>query len=260
MEDNQMMTFWGHLEDLRHSLLRVAGVLLVFMIVSFSLMPYLFDHFILAPTTSDFPLYRWLSRLGGGSSFLPDFSNDNYRVEIININVASQFLTHITTSFWFALVLMFPYLIFEIWRFIQPALFASERKSVGAAFGFGTGMFFLGCAVGYFLVFPFTFRFLTEYQLSPMIVNQISLNSYMGNFLMMIFVMGLVFELPLLSWLLSKLGLVNRALFRKYRKHAVVVLLFLAAVITPSGDPFTLLIVFLPLYLLYELGIRFSRD
>ena len=99
MEDNQMMTFWGHLEDLRHSLLRVAGVLLVFMIVSFSLMPYLFDHFILAPTTSDFPLYRWLSRLGGGSSFLPDFSNDNYRVEIININVASQFLTHITTSF-----------------------------------------------------------------------------------------------------------------------------------------------------------------
>ena len=131
MEDNQMMTFWGHLEDLRHSLLRVAGVLLVFMIVSFSLMPYLFDHFILAPTTSDFPLYRWLSRLGGGSSFLPDFSNDNYRVEIININVASQFLTHITTSFWFALVLMFPYLIFEIWRFIQPALFASERKSVG---------------------------------------------------------------------------------------------------------------------------------
>ena len=159
-----------------------------------------------------------------------------------------------------ALVLMFPYLIFEIWRFIQPALFASERKSVGAAFGFGTGMFFLGCAVGYFLVFPFTFRFLTEYQLSPMIVNQISLNSYMGNFLMMIFVMGLVFELPLLSWLLSKLGLVNRAFFRKYRKHAVVVLLFLAAVITPSGDPFTLLIVFLPLYLLYELGIRFSRD
>ena len=260
MEDNQMMTFWGHLEDLRHSLLRVAGVLLVFMIVSFSLMPYLFDHFILAPTTSDFPLYRWLSRLGGGSSFLPDFSNDNYRVEIININVASQFLTHITTSFWFALVLMFPYLIFEIWRFIQPALFASERKSVGAAFSFGTGMFFLGCAVVYFLVFPFTFRFLTEYQLSPMIVNQISLNSYMGNFLMMIFVMGLVFELPLLSWLLSKLGLVNRAFFRKYRKHAVVVLLFLAAVITPSGDPFTLLIVFLPLYLLYELGIRFSRD
>ena len=113
-------------------------------------------------------------------------------------------------------------------------------------------MFFLGCAVGYFLVFPFTFRFLTEYQLSPLITNQISLTSYMGNFLMLIFVMGIVFELPLLAWLLSKLGLVTKTFFRKYRKHAVVVLLVLSAVITPTGDPFTLMIVFLPLYLLYE--------
>ena len=113
-------------------------------------------------------------------------------------------------------------------------------------------MFFLGCAVGYFLVFPFTFRFLTEYQLSPLITNQISLTSYMGNFLMLIFVMGIVFELPLLAWLLSKLGLVTKTFFRKYRKHA-------SAVITPTGDPFTLMIVFLPLYLLYELSIKIVR-
>ena len=121
-------------------------------------------------------------------------------------------------------------------------------------------MFFLGCAVGYGLVFPFTFRFLTEYQLSPTIVNQISLNSYMSNFLMLILIMGLVFELPLLAWLLSRLGLVTRSFFRKYRRHAVVILLVLAAVITPTGDPFTLMIVFLPLYLLYELGIRFAKE
>lgn len=144
----------------------------------------------------------------------PDFSNDHFSVELININVASQFLTHISTSFWFALVLIFPYLTFEIWRFVQPALFDNEKKSVGLAFAFGTFMFFLGCAVGYFLVFPFTFRFLTEYQLSPLITNQISLTSYMGNFLMLIFVMGIVFELPLLAWLLSKLGLVTKTFFR----------------------------------------------
>ena len=179
--------------------------------------------------------------------------------ELININVASQFLTHISTSFWFALVLIFPYLTFEIWRFVQPALFDNEKKSVGLAFAFGTFMFFLGCAVGYFLVFPFTFRFLTEYQLSPLITNQISLTSYMGNFLMLIFVMGIVFELPLLAWLLPKLGLVTKTFFRKYRKHAVVVLLVLSAVITPTGDPFTLMIVFLPLYLLYELSIKIVR-
>ena len=204
------MSFWGHLEELRRTLFRVVAVLLVFMIACFCVMPDLFDSFVLGPTTSDFFLYRWLSNLGGTGMFLPDFSNDDFAVEIININVASQFLTHISTSFWFALVLMFPYLIFEVWRFVQPALFENERRSVGLAFLGGTVMFFLGCAVGYCLVFPFTFRFLTEYQLSASIVNQISLNSYMGNFLMLVFVMGIVFELPLLAWLLSKLGLVNK--------------------------------------------------
>ena len=190
---------------------------------------------MLGPTTSDFFLYRWLSNLGGTGMFLPDFSNDDFAVEIININVASQFLTHISTSFWFALVLMFPYLIFEVWRFVQPALFENERRSVGLAFLGGTVMFFLGCAVGYCLVFPFTFRFLTEYQLSASIVNQISLNSYMGNFLMLVFVMGIVFELPLLAWLLSKLGLVNKTFFRTYRRHAVVILLVLSAAHYPFG-------------------------
>ena len=258
MEEKEM-TFWAHLEDLRWSLVRVVAVLFVFVVVCFCLMPYLFDNFVLAPTTSDFPLYRWLSKLGGGIPLLPDFSNDHFSVELININVASQFLTHISTSFWFALVLIFPYLPFEIWRFVQPALFDNEKKSVGLAFAFGTFLFFLGCAVGYFLVFPFTFRFLTEYQLSPLITNQTSQTSYMGIFLMLIFVMGIVFELPLLAWLLSKLGLVTKTFFRKYRKHAVVVLLVLSAVITPTGDPFTLMIVFLPLYLLYELSIKIVR-
>ena len=251
MEEKEM-SFWGHLEELRRTLFRVVAVLLVFMIACFCVMPDLFDSFVLGPTTSDFFLYRWLSNLGGTGMFLPDFSNDDFAVEIININVASQFLTHISTSFWFALVLMFPYLIFEVWRFVQPALFENERRSVGLAFLGGTVMFFLGCAVGYCLVFPFTFRFLTEYQLSASIVNQISLNSYMGNFLMLVFVMGIVFELPLLAWLLSKLGLVNKTFFRTYRRHAVVILLVLSAVITPSGDPFTLMVVFLPLYLLGE--------
>ena len=114
--------------------------------------------------------------------------------------------------------------------------------------------------MGYCLVFPFTFRFLTEYQLSASIVNQISLNAYMGNFLMLVCVMGIVFELPLLAWLLSKLGLVNKTFFRTYRRHAVVILLVLSAVITPSGDPLTLMVVFLPLYLLYELGILIVRE
>lgn len=254
----ETMTFWSHLEELRRSLFRMAGVLLAAMIGCFAAMPYLFDRVILAPTTSDFPLYRWLSALGGGSSWLPDFGGE-FAVKIINYNVASQFLTHIGTSFWLALLLTFPYLIYEVWRFVCPALFPNERRNVAFAFLCGTLLFFAGCTVGYGVVFPFTFRFLTEYRLSEAIANQISLDSYMGNFLMMIFLMGLVFELPLLVWLLSRLGLVSRSLLKTYRRHAVVVLLVLAALITPSGDPFTLLVVFLPVYLLYELGIRLCR-
>lgn len=254
------LTFWDHLEVLRWALFRVAAVLFVVMIGLFVAMPHIFNSFVLGPTTSDFFLYRWLSVLGSSLPFLPDFSAGDYRVDIININVASQFLTHISTSFWFSLVIAFPYLVYEIWKFIAPALYENEKTSVRLAFLFGTVMFFIGCAVGYSLVFPFTFRFLTEYQLSAEITNQISLNSYMGSFMMMIFMMGLVFEIPLLAWVLSKLGLIDKAFLKQYRRHAVAVLLILAAAITPTGDPFTLSIVFIPLYLLYELAIKVVRN
>ena len=253
------LTFWEHLEVLRWSIFRVAIVVLLAMIVLFIAMPQIFTTFVLGPTTSQFFLYRWLSSLGS-LPFLPDFSAGTFKVDIININVASQFLTHISTSFWFALIVSFPYLVFEAWRFIAPALNENEKASVGTAFLFGTLMFYLGCAVVYSFVFPFTFRFLAEYQISAEVVNQISLNSYMSTFMGMVFIMGLVFELPLLAWLMSKLGLINKAFLRKYRKVAVAVLLVLAAAITPTGDPFTLSIVFLPLYALYELSIRVVRE
>lgn len=260
MAAEEPSTFWSHLEALRRTLMRVAAVLVVAVAGCFVAMPWLFDHVILAPTTSRFPLYRWLARLGaGGGDWLPNFGGD-FSVDIINYNVASQFMTHISASCWLALLVIFPYLIYEVWNFVRPALFPNERRNVGAAFVCGTVLFFAGCIVGYGLVFPFTFRFLTEYQLSSTIENHISLDSYMGNFLMMIFVMGLVFELPLLTWLLSRLGVVSRSLLCRYRRHAIVALLVLSAVITPSGDPFTLMVVFLPIYLLYELGVRFARD
>jgi sec-independent protein translocase protein TatC len=258
-EQDSALTFWEHLEVLRWSIFRVAIVVLVAMVVLFIAMPHIFTNFVLGPTTSEFFLYRWLSSLGS-LPFMPDFSAGDFKADIININVASQFLIHISTSFWFALIVAFPYLVFEAWRFIAPALYDSEKASVGTAFLFGTVMFYLGCAVGYSFVFPFTFRFLAEYQVSTEIVNQISLNSYMSTFMGMVFIMGLVFELPLLAWLMSKLGLINKAFLKKYRKVAVAVLLVLAAAITPTGDPFTLSIVFVPLYALYELSIKVVRD
>lgn len=258
--DNSGMSFWDHLEVLRWALFRIGGVLAVMVVVSFIFMPWLFEHFILAPTDSNFFLYKWMSSLGGGNGggkfmLLPNFTNPDYHIEIININVASQFLTHISTSFWLAIVAAFPYIVFEIWKFIKPALYEREKKSILGGFVFGTMMFYIGCAIGYCIVFPFTFRFLTEYQLSEGIVNQISLNSYMSNFLTMIFIMGVVFELPMLAVILSSLGILRKQMLKKNRRYAVVIILALAAIITPSGDPFTLMIVFLPIFLLYELSI-----
>ena len=124
-----------------------------------------------------------------------------------------------------------------------------------SAFLGGTMLFYIGCAVGYLIVFPIIFKFLTGYRVSADIVNQISLNSYMSLLVTMVFIMGLVFELPSLSWVLGKLGVINRQTLRGWRRYAIVVLLVLAAIITPTGDPFTLMVVFIPLYLLYELSI-----
>ncbi len=151
-------------------------------------------------------------------------------------------------------------ILFEIWRFISPALYPSERRGVRKALAVGSGMFFLGVLWGYSRVYPLTLRFLSTYTLSTAIENQISLNSYIDNFMMLILCMGLAFELPLVTWLLSLLGIVNKAFLRKYRRHAAVLIVVLAAVITPTGDPFTLTAVGLPLYLLYELSILMIKD
>ena len=253
------MTFWEHLEVLRWSIFRIAIAAVIAMVVIFIFMPSMFTGFVLGPTTSEFFLYKWLGSLGQ-LPFLPDFAAGDFKVDIISINVASQFMTHISTSFWFALVAIFPYIIYEIWKFIAPALYDNEKGSVRAAFLFGTVMFFIGCAISYSFIFPFTFRFLTEYEISAQISNQISLNSYMSTFLGMVFIMGLVFELPLLAWLLSKIGVLNREFLKRYRRHAVVILMILAALITPTGDPITLSLVFLPLYLLYEISIRVVKN
>lgn len=250
------MSFWDHLEVLRWALFRSACVLMVILVGTFIAMPYIFDRFVLAPTSNEFFVYQWLNAIGGDVVKLsPDFD-----VQIININVASQFMTHISTSISMAAVIAFPYFIWEIWKFIEPALFEEEIRHLRPAFMGGTLMFYMGCAIGYVFVFPFTFRFLVEYNLSPNITNQINLQSYIDNFTLLILVMGIVFEMPLLAWLLGLLGILKKSFLREYKRHAIVVLLITAAIITPSGDPFSLMLVFIPLYVLYELSILVVRD
>ena len=243
------MSFWDHLEELRWCLFRVIIALVIVLVGCFFALPYIFDDFILGPTHPDFFMYRLLGFAYGPAQ----------KVDIININVASQFLTHISTAFWISLVLVFPYLMYQIWAFVKPALYPKEIRGVRTAFGGGTILFYLGCAVGYLVVFPIIFRFLVQYRIGGEVLNQINLGSYMSLFLSMVFIMGLVFEMPILAWMLSALGVLDKKMLRSWRRYAIVVLLILAAAITPTGDPFTLFVVFLPLYLLYELSILIVR-
>lgn len=251
------MSFWDHVEELRHTLLKIGGVLVLFATAFFIFMPDIFDNVILAPCRGDFVLYQLFENITRKFPSLPQFSTDGFQVNLINIKLASQFFIHMTTSLWLALVFAFPIIIWLLWNFIKPALYETERKGSEKAFITGVVMFFIGVAVGYFVVFPVTLRFLAEYKVSELVPNQISLESYMDNFLMLIFIMGIIFEMPLVAWLLSKMGFLHRDFFATYRRHAVVALLVLAAFITPTGDPFTLSVVFLPLYLLYELSAFF---
>ena len=248
------MTFWDHLEALRWMLVRVFSALGIFIIGGFAFIPWIFEHVIMAPIDNQFFLYRWLAKMSEQVAIMPDDLTRPFHVSIINIRLSSQFFLHMSLSFWLALLITFPYLVYEVWKFICPALYENERKSMRFTFVFGTVMFFIGCVVGYSVVFPLTLRFLYNYQLSASISNQLSLDSYMDNFLMLVFMMGIVFELPLVSMLLGKVGILHRSFFSTYRRHAVVALLVVSAFITPSSDPFTLMAVFTPIYILWELS------
>lgn len=254
------LTFWDHLDVLRRVLFRVIGVWMLLAIGFFIAMPYLFDSVILAPCHNDFVFYGLLHKIGEWFNLSGDFFNQEFEVKLININLASPFFIHISTAFWMSVVLSVPYLLFEIWLFIKPALYKKEQRNVQQALGLGTIMFFMGVLLGYFMVYPLTLRFLSTYELSTQIENHISLNSYIDNFMMLVLMMGLVFELPLVTWLLSLVGLVTKTTLRKFRRHAIVVIFILAAIITPTGDPFTLTVVAIPLCLLYELSILLIKD
>lgn len=253
-DEQEPMSFWDHLEAFRWMLIRIIGAMAVFVLGGFAFIPWLFQHVVMAPSKPDFFLYRWMKTAAGWVSVVPDDLTQPFHVDIININLSSQFFLHMSLSVWLALLLTFPYIVFEIWRFVCPALYKNEQRGVRFTFIFGTVMFFMGSCVGYSVVFPLTLRFLYSYQISPEITNQLSLDSYMNNFLMLTFMMGIIFELPLVCMGISKIGLLNRSFFSRFRRHAVVALLTLAAFITPSADPFTLMSVFIPLYVLWELS------
>lgn len=255
MSDSDM-TFWDHFDALRSVLVRIAVVIFALGVGSFIVMPWFFDHVVLAPCNGDFPLYRLLDMLAGSSLIEGIGRSSDFSVDLVSMQLTSQFFIHMSASCWMACIIGFPIIIYLLWTFVEPALYDNEKRNARRAFFFGNLMFYLGVAAGYFLVFPLAVRFLAEYSLSDRITGLVSLDSYMDNFFTVILLMGAVFELPLLCWLLGKTGLMHRSFFKNYRRHAIVSLLIVAAIITPTGDPFSLFAVFLPIYGLWELSAR----
>ena len=255
-DNNSAMTFWDHLDVLRGSLLRMAVVTVACAVVAFAFKDAVFAA-ILAPKHDDFILYRLLA---GVNSWLADGSPSSFHVELINTGLAEQFKIHVKTSLYVGLMAASPYCLYELFRFVSPGLYPKERRYGVRAVVSGFVMFLLGVALCYFLIFPLTFRFLGTYQVSPDVENLITLQSYMDTLLVMCFLLGILFELPIVCWVLGKLGILRRTFMRRYRKHAVVVILVVSAIITPTSDIFTLCIVALPICLLYEVSTFLVKD
>lgn len=253
--EKNTQSFWEHLDVLRTAIMKIAAVTVVFGIAAFFFKEQLFDV-VLAPKDDKFITYRLFNRIAawaGGSM-------DSFSIRLINTGLAQQFIIHMKTALCAGVLCASPYILYQLFRFVSPALYDNERRYVTRIVGGGYAMFALGVIVCYFLIFPLTFRYLGTYQVSGDVDNLITLDSYISTLVMMCFAMGIVFEIPILSWLFSKLGFLSADFMRKYRKHAIVIILVVAAIITPTSDVFTLLLVAFPMWVLYEVSIWIVKN
>ena len=241
-------SFWDHLDELRSVLIRCVVAWGICAVAAFCFREALFA-FLFAPTHPDFITYRLLRSLPCGEGW------GEVSVSFINTQLAAQFTVHMQVAALVGLVIAFPFLLWQLYGFLSPALYPHEKRAAGRIIGFGTVLFLCGVALNYLVIFPFAFRFLATYQVQPEVVNQIALDSYVSTLLILSLLMGILFEMPMVAWALGKAGLLEAAWLKQYRRHALVTLMILAAVITPTGDAFTLMLVTIPLYLLYELSI-----
>lgn len=241
----EQMTFWDHLDVLRGSIIRVLVSAVVMGIGVFFLKDWLFD-IVLWPRDSNFPTYRLLGA-------------EPFQLHLINTELTEQFMIHMKVSLISGLLVASPYIIYVLFRFISPALYDNERRASYRLVGAAYGMFMVGIVVNYFLIFPLTVRFLGTYSVSSEVETMLTLSSYVDTLLLMSLVFGIVFEIPVIAWLLARFGMLKHTWMSMYRRHAIVAILVLAAIITPTADIMTLIVVSLPIWLLYELSIWIVR-
>lgn len=254
-KNNDQLTFGGHLEVLRRMLFRILGIVVLFALIIFFIKETVWNV-LLAPSEYDFITYRAVEHLMNDLGF--DFTFNKYEVQLIATDLSSQFITHVTTSIYLGCLVASPYILYELFRFILPALYDNERKySVYVAI-IVYALFIVGVLMSYFVIFPISFRFLGTYNVDEKINNMITLSSYISTFTALTLLMGVVFQLPVVIYILAKMGIVNYLILSKYRKYALFIITTISAIITPP-DIVTCILVTVPLYILYECSIWIAK-
>lgn len=253
--DSNLMTFGGHLEVFRRMLFRIIAVAGMLSVIIFCCKDAVWTM-LLAPSEYNFTTYSLIERVVSSCGF--DFHFDKFHVDLIATDLSSQFMTHITTSIYLGLLGASPYILYELFRFASPALYENEKKHSVSVATIIYLLFIAGVLMSYYILFPISFRFLGTYSVSESVRSTITLDSYIETFTTLTFIMGIVFQLPVIMFILAKMGFVSVRLLSRYRKHALIIIMLVAAIITPP-DLMTLVLVTIPLYLLYEVSVRIAK-
>lgn len=254
-DNGGMMTFGGHLEVMRKMFFRIIAVSLAFAVTIFCFRQTTFN-ILLAPGSSDFATYRDIESLCAWMGI--DFHFEPFKITLINTELSNQFMTHLSTSVILGLLCASPYIVVELFRFITPALYEDEKRYSVSVTVIIYILFIAGVVMNYYILFPFALRFLGTYQVDSSVVNQINISSYISTFTSLTFMLGLVFQIPVISFFLAKMGILSSYTMAHYRRHAIILIALVAAIITPP-DLFTLCLVSIPMYGLYEASILIVR-
>lgn len=256
-EEEEGMSFLDHLEQLRWHLLRSIAAILIFTVIAFLAKSVVFGKIILGPSKIDFFTYQLLCKIADAIS-TPALCIDNLPFTIQSRQMTGQFSMHLTSSVVVGLIISFPYIFWEAWRFISPGLYSKERQAARGAVFFVSLLFFAGASFGYFILAPLSINFLSNYQLDPSILNEFDITSYVTTLTMLVLASAIMFQLPVVIYFLSMSGLVTAAMLKTYRRHAIVVILIVAAVITPP-DVISQILIAMPILVLYEAGIQIAK-
>ncbi len=257
MSTEKEMSFLDHLEELRWHVVRSFIAIIVSMLVIFAFGPWIFDNIIMAPGKPDFIFFKWLCKLGELTNATETLCVTDIPMKIQSRQLTGQFTMQVVFSFAMGFIIAFPYVFWEIWNFIKPGLHIKERSNSRAAVFYVSFLFLLGVAFGYFIMSPLSIWFLATYSLSDMVSNEFDITSYVSTLAMLVLGSGVLFQLPVVVFFLTKIGVMSPSLMRKNRKYATVIILVVSAVITPP-DPLSMTLISIPLYILFEVSIFVS--